>query len=182
MLLAILLAIEIRGEPYSVELRTSRPQTCLLSNQATKSWAFAPKRLNPWQLRAGDIDGNGKMDFMVGVFKSTNLIKEPHRTIFFYEFNGEAVVPKWKASTLGRDLVDFNFALLEGPRVISIEKDLDGNQVLAEWRWQGFGLRKVADLAKGKRIRFEQLPWPERAIVTNVDGKTLTWLRQSKSR
>ncbi len=177
MLLAITLALTIKGEPYSLEMRTAREQTCLLVDAKGENWAFAPKRLNPWQIRAGDLDGNRKMDFMLGVFKSTNLIKEPHRTIFIYEFTGEEVKPKWKGSTIGRDFIDFNFVQLEGPRMIIIEIDLDGRHVLSEWKWRGFGIRKLSEIAKGKIIRFAQLPWPEKTVVANVDGTTHTWRR-----
>lgn len=177
VVLSVVVALTIRGHPYSLEMRSGRSQTCLLVDLKGQSWAFAPKRVNPWQLRAGDVDGNGKMDFLVGVNKPTNLIKTPHRTIFIYEFTGEEVVPKWKASTLGQDLVDFNFVQLEGPRVIVVENDLHGGQSLSEWKWVGFGLRRLETLAWGKKVVLAGLPWPEKTVIATVDGNTLKWKR-----
>lgn len=177
MLFAITLSLTIKGEPYSLEMRTARAQTCLLVDVKGQNWAFAPKRLNPWQIRAGDLDGNGKMDFMLGVFKGTNLIKTPHRTIFIYEFTGEEVKPKWKGSTIGRDFIDFNFAQLEGPRMIIVEIDLDGRHVLSEWKWAGFGIRKLSELARGKDIRLTGIPWADKTISATVDGEPQTWRR-----
>jgi hypothetical protein len=176
VILAITLALTIQNKPYTLELRTSRDQTCLLTGEG-KSHAFAPKRLNPWQIRAGYVDENGKMDILVGVFKKTNLIPHPHPTLFIYEFTGEQVRPIWKASTLGRPLLDFApFESEKGRRVVTIERTLDGKQALALWKWRGFGLYKLEDLTVAKHISL-QLPWIEKTIVAKVDGNTLKWKR-----
>jgi hypothetical protein len=178
MLFAITLAITIKNEPFTVELRTSRDQTCLLTDQNGNKWPFAPKRLNPWQLRAGDVDGNNKMDFLIGVYKRTHLIPHPHRTLFIYEFDGEEVRAKWKASTMGRPLLDFAFAKLDqGPRVITVEKNIDESEAVTIWKWRGFGLIKVEELAQGKSIQLDPSPWPDKTVVANIDGKALKWKR-----
>lgn len=178
MLFAITLALTIKGEPYTLELRTARDQTCLLSDKNGNKWPFAPKRLNSWQLRAGDIDGNKKIDFLVGVYKRTHLIPHPHRTLFIYEFNGEEVRPKWKASTMGRPLLDFAPAELEqGPRVITIERNIDNTEALTIWKWRGFGLIKVEELGTGKSIQLDELPWSPKNVIAKIDGKTLKWKR-----
>src|SRR5690349_25085314 len=106
MFVAITLAVTIKGEAFTVEMRSSREPTCLLSNGKSE-WTFAPKRLNPWQLRTGDVDGNGKMDLLVGVYKRTHIVPHPHKTLFIYEFTGDEVKPKWRASQMGRPLLDF---------------------------------------------------------------------------
>lgn len=177
MILAITLSLLIDGDPYTLELRTSREPTCLLTHHKGQKWEFAPKRLQPWQIRAGYVDENGKMDILIGVFKKTNLIPHAHPTLFIYEFTGEKVRPIWKASTLGRPLLDFApFVGEQGRRVVTIERTLDGNQALALWKWRGFGLYKLEDLALGKHISL-QLPWPDKTIVAKVDGNALKWKR-----
>lgn len=177
MLPAITLAFTLKEQAYTVELRTSREQTCRIASGA-KEWFFAPKRLNPWQLRVGEVDGNGKPEILIGVYKRTHLIPHPHRTLFIYEFDGEEVRPKWKASTMGRPLLDFAPAKLKaGHRVITVEKRLDEKQVLTIWKWRGFGLIKLEEIGEGKSIQLEPLPWPGETIVARIDGKTLKWNR-----
>lgn len=177
MLAAVILAFQLEGASYSVGMRTTRAQTCVIDGPNKKHWEFAPKRLKPWKLRVGQVDNDRRIELLVGVFKRTHIVKGPHRTLFIYDFDGKEVRPKWRASSLGRDLIDFMPADFGGPRVITIERGIDGIPVLAEWKWRGFGLYKICDLAHGEAVAFDSMPWPPKTVIAKVDGKALKWKR-----
>ena len=100
--------------------------------------------LNDWRLPypvyrmdTTDIDGDGSSDALVGVIKATRYHPEPARRLFiFRQVNGKAR-PLWMGSKLGGILQDFR--CVDGG-VRSLETTSDGRYVVAEYRWNDFGL------------------------------------------
>ena len=100
--------------------------------------------LNGWRLPypvyrfcTGDVDGDGIDDALVGVVKATRYHRERGRRLFiFRQVNGKAR-PMWMGSRLGGTLQDFRFA--DG-MVRSLETTADSLYVVAEYRWEDFGL------------------------------------------
>jgi len=100
--------------------------------------------LNDWRLPypvyrfdTGDVDGDGSDDALVGVVKATRYHPERGRRLFIFKMVNGKARPMWMGSKLGGILQDFRFT--EG-RVRSLETTTDGRYVVAEYRWNGFGL------------------------------------------
>ena len=137
---------------YHLSLVTSFAQFTLRQEHDSLYW------LNDWRLPypvyrfcTGDVDGDGSEDALVGVVKSTRYHKEIGRRLFiFHLVNGKAR-PLWMGSKLGGILQDFRF--VDG-FVRSLETTADGRYVVAEYRWDDFGLAF------------------ERFLVKNVDKET----------
>ena len=95
----------------------------------------------------GDVDGDGSEEALVGVVKSTRYYKEKGRRLFiFRQVNGKAR-PLWMGSKLGGILQDFKY--VDGGIVRSLEATTDGRYVVAEYRWDDFGLAFLRFLVKG---------------------------------
>ena len=109
--------------------------------------------LNDWRLpypiyqfQTGDVDGDGSIDAMVGVIKSTRYFPEKGRRLFiFKQVNGKAR-PMWLGSKLGGVLQDFRFV---NGRIRSLETATDSVYVVAEYKWGGFGMDFDHYLIKG---------------------------------
>lgn len=85
----------------------------------------------------GDVDGNGSEDALVGVVKATRYHPEVGRRIFIFKnFHGK-VRALWMGSKLGGILEDFRFT--DG-KVRAVERTTDGQYVVAEYRWDHFGM------------------------------------------
>ena len=87
------------------------------------------------------VDGDGSTDCMVGVIKPTRYYPTPARRLFIFKnFRGH-VRPLWMGSKLGGILKDFRFLPdTEGGIIRAVESTTDGLFVVAEYRWQGFGM------------------------------------------
>lgn len=108
--------------------------------------------LNDWRLpypiyqfQTGDVDGDGRIDAMVGVIKATRYFPEKGRRLFiFKQVNGKAR-PLWLGSKLGGNLQDFRF--ING-HIRSLEK-AKWLYVVADYKWGGFGMTFDHYIIKG---------------------------------
>jgi hypothetical protein len=109
--------------------------------------------LNDWRLpypvyqfQTGDVDGDGSVDAMVGVIKSTRFYPEKGRRLFiFKQVNGKAR-PLWLGSKLGGILEDFRYI---DRKIRALESTTDSLYVVSEYRWSGFGMNFDHYIIKG---------------------------------
>ena len=109
--------------------------------------------LNGWRLpypvyqyQTGDVDGDGKTDAIVGVIKGTRFYPAKARRIFiFKQINGKAR-PLWLGSKLGGILEDFRYV---NGKIRALEKTDDGQYVVSDYKWGGFGMAFDHYIIKG---------------------------------
>ena len=131
------------GEGFSREHKNDTVAMVTLRTDST---------LDRWELPypvyrfcTGDVDGDGSIDAMVGVIKSTRYFKEVGRRIFIFKNYHGLVRPLWMGSKLGGILEDFRF---KDGVVRALERTADGQYVVAEYRWAHFGMGFERFLAK----------------------------------
>jgi hypothetical protein len=100
--------------------------------------------LNDWRLPypvyrfcTGDLTGDSIPEAMVGVVKPTRYHPEPARRLFIFKLVNGKARPLWMGSKLGGILCDFRY--VDG-RIRSLEATTDDRYVVAEYRWEDFGL------------------------------------------
>ena len=84
----------------------------------------------------GDVDGDGSIDALVGVVKSTRFHREVARRIFIFKQVDGKVRPLWLGSRLGAELVDFRF--VDGC-IRALETDGKGKYAVIDYAWKDFG-------------------------------------------
>lgn len=89
-----------------------------------------------YRFATADIDGDGSVDAVVGVFKASRYFTIPSRRVFIFKNFGGKVRPLWLGSRLGGDLVDFSVV---GNTIRAIEKTEQG-YVVSDYTWKGFGM------------------------------------------
>ncbi len=112
--------------------------------------------LNPWKLMVGDVDGDGLDEISIGVYKESPLHPVMAKRPFFYNFNGEDLVPKWRGSRLSRPFEDYILFDLDKDRimeVVSVEYLEDGTQVLNSYKWREFGFEGYKETDAVKSIQ-----------------------------
>ena len=98
-----------------------------------------------YQFQTGDVDGNGSIDAMVGVIKTTRFYKDKSRRVFIFKQINKKARPMWMGSKLGGILEDFRF---KDGVVRALERTTDGQYVVTEYRWAHFGMGFERFLAK----------------------------------
>ncbi len=126
----------------------ARAQQFDISQQSDSLWILAltidGKVTGTWQIThpvyrfaTADINGDGSIDAVVGVFKASRYFKVPNRRVFIFKnFDGD-IRPLWLGSRLGGELVDFNVI---DNKIRAIEKTSDGKFAVSDYRWRGFGM------------------------------------------
>ena len=109
--------------------------------------------LNDWKLpypvyqyQTGDVDGDGHIDAMVGVVKSTRFYPEKARRIFIFKEINKKARPMWLGSKLGGILEDFRF--IDG-KIRALESTTDSLYAVSDYVWGGFGMKFDHYIIKG---------------------------------
>lgn len=130
------------------------------SNESRKEQGFTLRKqhdslywLNDWKLpypvyqfQTGDVDGDGSIDAMVGVIKSTRFYPEKARRIFIFKEVHKKTRPMWLGSKLGGILEDFRF--IDG-KIRALESTTDSLYVVSDYVWGGFGMKFDHYIIKG---------------------------------
>lgn len=98
-----------------------------------------------YQMTTGDINGDGKVEAIVGVIKSTRFYPESARRLFIFKQVNGKIRPMWMGSRMGGILCDFRFIK---PYIRTLQATTDGKYVVADYVWDDFGLSFVRFLTK----------------------------------
>lgn len=102
-----------------------------------------------FQFQVGDINNNGDKEILVGVIKTTRFDTILGKRIFIFKNYNGYVRPLWLGSRLGQELENFRFiANINGGRIRSVEREKNGNYIVAEYEWRKFGLEFISYLGK----------------------------------
>lgn len=109
--------------------------------------------LNDWKLpypvyqyQTGDVDGDGHIDAIVGVIKSTRFYPEKARRIFIFKEINKKARPMWLGSKLGGILEDFRFV---NGKIRALESTTDSLYAVSDYVWGGFGMKFDYFIIKG---------------------------------
>jgi hypothetical protein len=115
----------------------------ILSLEDEKIWKDIDiTELNPWRIEAGDIDGDGKNEVLVGVYKRTRFDPERKNRLFVYDWYQDDLFPKWLGSSLSLPFYDFALGDVDGEgkdELVSLEWLKDGGSRVMIYKWSGFG-------------------------------------------
>jgi len=148
--------------------------------------------LNPWKVQTADVDGDGRKEISLGVYKESQFHPVMAKRPFLYDWHDHDIVPKWQGSRLSRPFDDYIFADLDGngrDELIAIERLESGEKVLQAYSWKGFGFEGVGESPPFKDIQSICIRWEDnfpnvQALVKkgyktywqafSFDGKQLT--------
>jgi hypothetical protein len=138
-------------------------------------WSGVPARWKPWKLTVADVDGDGRSEILVGVYKATRFFPKPHNCLFIYSWDGRRAAPKWLGSSLSRPFTDFAFMKGDGKRMgslVALETRRDGRRCVAVYSWNGFGF--TLDWQQGDWQEARLIEAANNRIILEADGRRVT--------
>ncbi|HEX8173791.1 MAG TPA: VCBS repeat-containing protein [Pyrinomonadaceae bacterium] len=163
------------GQKERVVLDKESEPSLSVRHGGTVLWRGVPARWKPWRLMVADVDGDGRREIAVGVYKSTRFFPKPHNCLFLYSWDGRTASKKWLGSSLSRPFIDFTFADLDGDReeeLAAIEMKRDGRLCLAVYSWNGFGF--TLDWQRGDWQLARLVKASKEGITVEADGAQVT--------
>jgi hypothetical protein len=112
---------------------------CFVKDSLTCSWPLA---YPVFEFQAGDVNHDGIDDLAVGVIKKTRHDRVKRKRLFLFEVRNNAIIPLWLGSRLSHPLENFALVKKDSSTLVrAIEQEQNGQFLIAEYEWQGFGLR-----------------------------------------
>ena len=163
------------GRVERITLDAARDPSVRVTRGRRLLWEGVHGRWRPWKLAVSDVDGDGRKEIVVGVFKPTKFIPRPHNCLFIYDWDGRRAAPKWLGSTLSRPFTDFQLADGDGDgrdEVYALETRRDGCVAVAAYSWNGFGF--TMDWERGDWLKAELLSAARGGVTIEADGARVT--------
>lgn len=129
------MAVNSLAQNFTLERQTDSLYVLTLTTDSLRHQWRLPYPV--YRMETGDVDGNGTIEALVGVIKSTRFYPEKGRRLFIFKNYEGLVRPMWLGSKLGGTLQDFHF---RNGCVRSLETNAKGEYTVAEYRWSGFGV------------------------------------------
>ncbi len=104
--------------------------------------------MNPWKVQTCDVDGDGRREISIGVYKKAEFHPIMARRPFIYDWHGDSIAPKWRGSRLSRPFDDYIFVDIDSDgmdEIVSIELLADGRKVINSYKWKGFGFEGIGE-------------------------------------
>ncbi len=101
---------------------------------------------NPWKIRAGDVDGDGEQDLIVGVWKATKYFPQIENHVFVYNRFDDYIYPKWLGSKLGPAFFDFEIMDVNNDskdEVVTYANSQNNEKETLAFKWDGFGFKEI---------------------------------------
>lgn len=163
------------GIAERIELDYQRDPALRIRSGQRIIWQGVHGRWKPWKLSIADVDGDGRREIVVGVFKATRYFPKPHNCLFVYGWSGSRAFPKWLGSTLSKPFTDFAFASLDGDgedELVAIETLRDGKHCISVYSWNGFGFTLERQRGAWNQARF--VANEAGHVVIEADGERST--------
>lgn len=107
-----------------------------------------------FHFESGDINKDGKEDILVGVIKPTRFDSVRRKRIFIFKIFEGHIRPMWLGSKVSMPLEDFKMVNVQGENCIrTIEKEQNGNYLVAEYKCRGFGIEFIRYLERDISIQ-----------------------------
>lgn len=107
-----------------------------------------------YQFACSDINMDGVDDILIGITKTTRFDTITRKRLFIFKLVDGYIRPLWLGSRVGRPLVDFQpIKQISANLVRTLEEEENGNYLVAEYKWKGFGLAFVRFIARDKNLK-----------------------------
>lgn len=103
--------------------------------------------LKPWKLELADVDGDGVMDLLTGVRKTTHYDQEEKNRFFVFDYTEGKLVKKWTGSQIAGTWNDFyvkDFLPVKGEEVLFVSQTEGNRERLGIYYWFNFGFLLLA--------------------------------------
>jgi hypothetical protein len=106
------------------------------------------KAMKPWKIQTCDVDGDGKKEISIGMYKTTPFHPILAKRPFLYQWENNDIAPKWLGSRLSKPFEDYIFMDLNHDgkdELVAIEILKSGRKVISAYAWKGFGFEIVGE-------------------------------------
>jgi len=143
------------------------------------------EELNPWKIQTCDVDGDGRKEIALGVYKKANFHPVMAKRPFLYHWDKGDIVPFWRGSRLSRPFSDYCFYDLDRDsrdELLAIEELPDGRKLINAYSWKGFGFESIAESSPYEDITAlkKQCGEKDGILVQTVEDGQGSWIRLEK--
>ena len=112
--------------------------------------------LRPWKITVADVDGDGVMEIITVVNKTTHYDKEIKNRLFLFNYENNTLVKKWTGSQIGgnwNQVYIGDLVSIPGEEIILVEETEQKLEKLGVYYWFDFGFLKLAESEEYQNIK-----------------------------
>ncbi len=139
--------------------------------------------LKPWKLELGDVDGDGMIEIVTAVRKTTYYDREERNRLFVFNYGEAGLVKKWTGSQIAGNWTDFEIGDLvstRGEEIVFLSRTKEGRDKLFVYAWYDFGFLMLAQSEEYQEITGVGLCGENRIRLTHGQGKEYLMLRNNQ--
>ncbi len=129
--------------------------------------------LKPWKLRLADIDGDGELELLTAVRKTTHYDKDEKNRLFVFNYRDGKLVKKWTGSDIAGSWENFVVGDLvdtKGEEIIFITLTEEKKEKLFVYHWFDFGFLMLAQSKDYEDIIGVKIVGDNQIGITYRDG------------
>jgi hypothetical protein len=113
------------------------------------------KTMKPWKIQTCDVDGDGKKEVSIAMYKTTPFHPILAKRPFLYQWEKNDIAPKWLGSRLSKPFEDYIFMDLNQDGkddLVAIEILKSGRKIISAYAWKGFGFEMIGESSEFEDI------------------------------
>jgi len=116
------------------------------SGEIIKTLERSMEKMNPWELKIADVNGDGINEIGITMYKKTRFHPVLANRPYIYSWKEDEIIPYWRGSRLSRPFSQYGYKDVNNDgrdELVAVEYLENEKEVIDVYGWKGFGFESI---------------------------------------